>query len=569
MNYMRRFAKSAAILRRFGMLILCVLFASHTSAQINAQQVLLLGRSALYYDDFVTAINYFSSVIDAKPYMADAYYYRAYAKFSLEDYESAEHDLSQAVLFNPFRAEYYQLRGLCRIHNGRYEEAISDYSRVIEEQPTDQGALYNRVLCRMETHDFATADAEIDGILKRWPKFTRAYLIKAQVRLELCDTIGGMQWVDSLIHISRREPAAWAFKGRYALQHEEYALADSCLTQAIKYDIGNADYYISRAQARHAQSRYNLALADYDRVIEMIPQHFVAHYNRGLIRATVGDDNRAIEDFDFVITEEPDNVLAIYNRAELRKNTGDYRGAINDYSVLIAEYPNFLYGYAQRAECYRMIGATSKALRDETHVQRANFDLLFGSHKKKNVKAVRRRSEKALEQYDQLVEEDADTARTYISELAGKVQNRKVERVFLPVFAVEGSQLMVKGGCQPVFCTDEHVLEHVGRVRALLQTSSTKEALEYLRKVVKEGQRDAVTFYNLGCLEAEIGSLEEALRDFSAAADLDPRMAEAYYNKAVVYLLQGDNELATPLLSKSGEMGLYKAYNLLKQAKKK
>lgn len=539
------------------------------TAQINAQQVLLLGRSALYYDDFVTAINYFSSVIEAKPYMADAYYYRAYAKFSLEDYESAERDLSQAVLFNPFRVEYYQLRGLCRIHNGSYEEAISDYSRVVEEQPTDQGALYNRVLCRMETHDFATADDEIDDILHRWPKFTRAYLIKAQVRLELNDTIGGMFWVDSLLNISRREPTAWAFKGRHALQHEDYMLADSCLTQAIKYDIGNADYYISRAQARHAQNRYNLALSDYDRVIEMIPQHFVAHYNRGLIRATVGDDNRAIEDFDFVIQEEPDNVLAIYNRAELRKAVGDYRGAIDDYSTLIAEYPNFIVGYARRAECYRMIGASAKALLDETHVQRANFDLLFGNRRQKNVKAVRKRSEKALEQYDQLVEEDADTTRTYVSELAGKVQNRKVERVFLSVFAVEGSQLLVQGGCQPVFCTDDAVLEHANRVHTLLLSSSRSEALEYMRHVVAAGQQDAVSLYNLGCLEAEIGSLEEALHCFTTAAELDPRMAEAYYNKAVVYLLQGDNDLAIPLLSKSGEMGLYKAYNLLKQAKKK
>lgn len=561
---------TAAMPRRFGLLFFCLFFACcRLSAQINAQQVLLLGRSALYYDDFVTAINYFNSVIEAKPYMADAYYYRAYAKFSLEDYESAEQDLSQAVLFNPFRAEYYQLRGLCRIHNGRYEDAIGDYSRVIEEQPTDQGSLYNRVLCRMETHDFDVADAELDDILHRWPKFTRAYLIKAQVRLELKDSVGGMFWVDSLLNISRREPSAWAFKGRYALQHDDYTLADSCMTQAIKYDVGNAEYYISRAQARHALSHYNLALADYDRVIEMIPQHFVAHYNRGLIRATVGDDNRAIEDFDFVIREEPDNVLAIYNRAVLRKSTGDYRGAIADYSVLIAEYPNFLYGYAQRAECYRMIGATAKALRDETHVQRANFDLLFGSRRQKNVKAVRRRSEIALEQYDQLVEEDADTTRTYVSELAGKIQNRKVERVFLPVFGVEGSQLIVKGGCQPVFCTDEQVLEHAARITSLQQSSSRTEALEYMRRVVADGQRDAVSLYNLGCLEAEIGSLEEALRDFTAASELDPRMAEAFYNKAVIYLLQGDYEQAAPLLSKSGEMGLYKAYNLLKQAKKK
>ena len=80
-------------------------------------------------------------------------------------------------------------------------------------------------------------------------------------------------------------------------------------------------------------------MSDYDLALDIDPNNFLGHYNRGLLRAQVGDDNRAIEDFDFVLKMEPDNMMATFNRGLLRAQTGDYRGAISDYSKVIAEYP--------------------------------------------------------------------------------------------------------------------------------------------------------------------------------------------------------------------------------------
>ena len=51
-------------------------------------------------------------------------------------------------------------------------------------------------------------------------------------------------------------------------------------------------------------------MSDYDLALDIDPNNFLGHYNRGLLRAQVGDDNRAIEDFDFVLKMEPDNMMA-------------------------------------------------------------------------------------------------------------------------------------------------------------------------------------------------------------------------------------------------------------------
>ena len=55
----------------------------HSHAQVNAEQVLNIGRNVLSMEDYLLAIQYFNLAIKAKPYLADAYFFRGLAKLSL------------------------------------------------------------------------------------------------------------------------------------------------------------------------------------------------------------------------------------------------------------------------------------------------------------------------------------------------------------------------------------------------------------------------------------------------------------------------------------------------------
>ena len=101
------------------------LFSVSAMAQINTDRMMLMGRNALYYEDYVLSIRRFNMVISAKPYLSEPYFYRGLAKFYLEDYTGAEEDCG-AIDRNPFLPDNYRLRGLCRINLKRFEEAVSD-----------------------------------------------------------------------------------------------------------------------------------------------------------------------------------------------------------------------------------------------------------------------------------------------------------------------------------------------------------------------------------------------------------------------------------------------------------
>ena len=104
-------------------------------AQINTDQVIQIGRNALYFEDYVLSIQYFNQVIDAKPYLAQPYFYRALAKFNLDDLQGAEQDATTAIEHNPFIVDAYEIRGVARQNLGKAKEAIADYDHALTMLP--------------------------------------------------------------------------------------------------------------------------------------------------------------------------------------------------------------------------------------------------------------------------------------------------------------------------------------------------------------------------------------------------------------------------------------------------
>ena len=72
-------------------------------SQVNADQVLAIGKNVLSLEDYMLSIQYFNQAIKAKPYLADPYFFRGLAKLYLEDYKGAEEDCSMAIERNKFK----------------------------------------------------------------------------------------------------------------------------------------------------------------------------------------------------------------------------------------------------------------------------------------------------------------------------------------------------------------------------------------------------------------------------------------------------------------------------------
>ena len=418
-------------------LLFLALLPMMVQAQFNTDRLVMIGRSALYYEDYVLSIQYFNQAISMKPWLYEPWFFRGVAKFYLDDFRGAESDCTEAIERNPYVINAYELRGLCRINQKKYREAVSDYDRALRYNPDNQGLWHNRILCLIQEKEYDLALAQIDTMSTRWSKYARAYAMQAEIYLLKQDTAKAVKSLDKSLELDPYDGGIWAERAVISLARQKWKEGEEFLTKSIHLLPKHSGNYINRAMARFNQNNLRGAMADYDTALDLDPNNFLGHYNRGLLRAQVGDDNRGIEDFDFVLKLEPDNLMALFNRALLLEQTGNLRAAIRDYSKVIEEYPNFWFGLQHRASCYRRLGNTKQAELDEFRILKAQMDKRYGKQPRLSKKQMRKRSDIDPDKYNQLVVDDEqEVEHEYKSDYRGRVQNHKTDVSFLPMYAL-------------------------------------------------------------------------------------------------------------------------------------
>lgn len=333
-------------------------------AQINTDRVLAIGRNALYFEDYVLSIQYFNEVISVKPYLAEPYLYRSIAKIYLEDYHGAERDATECIDRNPFLVTAWQVRGIARQNLKQYDGAIEDFEQGLTVQPENKVFLRSLAVSYALKKDYHKADSCFNHFVKLFPNEPLAYLNRAQLRMELGDSIQALTDLNKVIELDKGNAYAFAVRGMIHAQNDRWNDALEDLNRAVRLDPEQSAFYNNRAMVRYNLNDLRGAMSDYDQALEIDPKEVLSLYNRGILRAQIGDRNRAIADFTSVLEQEPDNSFASYNRALLRDDTGDLRGAIDDYQKVFDQHPNFFPALYARAEDLKRLGRHKEADRD-------------------------------------------------------------------------------------------------------------------------------------------------------------------------------------------------------------
>ena len=410
-------------------------------SQINTDRMMSVGRTALYFEDYVLSIQYFNQVISAKPYLYEPYFYRAVAKLSLEDYRGAEQDCSSSISRNPFVINSYQVRGLARVYQERYDDAIGDFRAGLRLDPANSSLRHNLILCLARSGHSEEAIKETDTLLLTSPRYAPAMAMRSDLLWEQGDSTGALEWVNKALEVNRYDASMLHHRGVMLARMERYEEAEQDLDRAVYLEPGNSGAYVTRAMIRYFRDNLNGALDDYDLAIMIDPANITGRYNRGNLRAQVGEDNRAIEDFDVVIAAEPDNLMAIFYRGVLRENTGDLRGAELDITRVLEEYPQFIEGYQIRSEVREKLGNRRGAEEDAMVVireQNRRFNSTMGyadASDSDDDGKTRESTDKNVRNYRKIVvDESLENSTGFSSEYRGKVQNRNIEAQYLEPF---------------------------------------------------------------------------------------------------------------------------------------
>lgn len=79
------------------------------------------------------------------------------------------------------------------------------------------------------------------------------------------------------------------------LRYSQFDEAEKTLTEAIKYDKGNFEAYYYRGCARINARKYNEAISDLEKAVELKPDYADAYFNLGKTYYLMHDEDKACE----------------------------------------------------------------------------------------------------------------------------------------------------------------------------------------------------------------------------------------------------------------------------------
>lgn len=556
-------------MKKIILFLLCLAFSPLVSAQINTDRVLAIGRNALYFEDYVLSIQYFNQVIKAKPWIAEPYFYRAVAKINLDDYKGAEEDCTLCLERNPFLVQAYFARGIARQSQEKYAEAIADYEKGLEFKPDDRQMLVNKAVANIQRKDYDEAEKTFDLLMKAHPKYSMNYLTRGAMYSEKGDTVRALADYNKAIEMDPYYAPSYGNRAILLYQTNDLKGALADLNEAIRLNTRESGYYINRGLVRYQMNDLRGAMSDYDQVIGMDKNNLIARFNRGLLRFQVGDNNRAIEDFDVVIQQEPDNYMAYYNRALLKFETGDNFGAVSDFDVVLNQYPNFIPGYYSRSEAKRkmndQVGADrdywaaieleNKAGKDRRLSGQATASNHTGQGKDDPSPAhgnkdenTREKSDKNINKFNRLVVYDKEEERRnkYQSDVRGRVQDRNVRVDLEPQFILTYYEKI--DPVKKLVYYDKMIEEFNSRMFLSRKLRITNEeaaltedqvathfaSINEWSSKIDARPADADAYFGRALDYMLVQDFSEAIKDFDKAVDLAPTYTMAYFNRAVV-----------------------------------
>lgn len=540
-------------------------------AQVDAEQVMNIGRNVLSMDDYMLSIQYFNQAIKAKPYLPEPYFYRAFAKMSLEDFKGAEEDCTLSLERNKFRTETYKLRGFVRQALGKDSLAVEDYDIGLQYNPQDKYFLFYKAVAQTELKRFESADSTFGRLLRLYPHFEDAYTARGRLNMLRGDTVAALDDISRSIEMSVTSLQPYLLRADIEVRQKNWEAALRDMDEAIRLKPHEADYYLNRAFIRYNLDDYFGAMSDYNYTLELEPYNSAALFNRALLRYEVKDLDRAATDFSEVLKLDPENFHAMYNLGLVNLERADYRAALGNFDAIARRYPRFHPAFYARAEALQKMGDMRAALQSMHHAdelvrayvknpERNPLDRPTiqagtandGSHDPDSPES----EEEVMDRFNQLVTvgSASETQLSYNDRIKGRVQDRDINIEIEPAYLIsfKDAPASLKSTSNYFRELDDfNRSQYIGQ-RMYLTPATELEGEEYsrlfeladqLEKTAETSERPA-DWLALGVARTMLKNHEAAVRALDKAVELYPDFAIAYMERAYARHISGDPKQA-------------------------
>ena len=208
------------------------------------------------------------------------------------------------------------------------ETALSHFTRAVELDPGDPKHHEWQVTALRYLNRYEDAQARVAEAIEEFPEFPRLRVEKAMLKSSLGRYDDALASIGEALETRPRHQ--WALRRRvdFLSDAHRYDEAEQAARQAFELWPGDSDVYYFLAWARYARMRYDDALADINRTLEVEPHDVWAHSARISILRDADRFEEAELAAAHALALHPDEPQILTGYAWLRREQNDLPGAL-------------------------------------------------------------------------------------------------------------------------------------------------------------------------------------------------------------------------------------------------
>lgn len=533
----------------------------------NAEVFIARGSVKLHMESYIWSVSDFDSAIRLNPQATMAYLNRGIAKSVLKDNEGALEDMNKAINLEPYNDGAYLRRGLIWYEMEEYEKALTDFNYAIKLERGNPYSYFNRALALYHLGDTAGAISDYSMVVALDPYNALSYYNRALLKAQTGQLKEALSDFERVLSINPRN--IYTYFNRATVKHQlnDFRGAISDYSRAIELFPDFAGAYLNRSEAKRSIGDDKGAYLDYEKAYEIVENINVGILDSALVMKRFSDStyfDKIIEfEADFMTYGSDDQAMAM----DLSPEANFSIQYIHDDLVYIREQRKGYY-FKRIAEvneknryglkfaltnseidisledAYSQIGFADSILsQEEGLLPQANFY-------KGIINSMVRNYNTAISEYNQALKGQGELMLVYFNR--SNAYYEMAEHQYKEAYY--SSRVTISWG--------EFREE---KSQAMPHEPTYELAIEDLDRVIAIDPTFAFAYYNRANIKVRLKDYDGAIRDFTDAVRYKEDLAEAYYNRGLTYLLLEDREKACRDMSAAGELGLEKAYPIIKR----
>jgi tetratricopeptide (TPR) repeat protein len=351
----------------------------------------------------------------------------------------------------------------------------------------------------------------------------------------------------------------------------------------------NVLVFYNRAGVNYDLGKYQNAISDYSRAIELFPDFANAYFNRSVAKSKIGNNAGAEEDYNIANEKvkkykasSQEAYLAMADTSKKFNNLlefdTDFGNGLTD--INLKNEINLPTGFLPFIKLQVVDDNTKNIFKDYTtpFIEELNksiqkgFLFTFSSSNSNSLKfsidtssspksivyfikasqlSSQNKYSQAIKEYEKSFKTDPNNLLVAFSLITERVEMAR----FVDQFNNESNAVSLKMGNRI-----DSKNEQVKSVNYFYN-----DAIDTYKGIAIELPELAVIPYNIGNTYILTEELDLASNEFTKAITIDPRFSEAWFNRGLIKLIKGEKQNGCADISKAGELGQNQAYSIIQK----